>query len=79
MHGFNRNNRQVPLRTRSFWWAVNDVFNYVIFREGSKYHSLPPEERRGHIFESAEILRPWILAAFENGWITGKEAPWLRR
>ena len=69
MKWFKRKDYQIPLLTNSFWWAVNDVKNYVMFREGKNYEAIPPEERRGHVFESARILHLCIEEAYLNGCI----------
>jgi len=66
---FQRRRRQVPLLTNDFWWAVNDVKNHVLMRQRDQYFSLPPEEREGHVFESACLLHLWVDRFLDSGWI----------
>lgn len=70
---FKRRCRPIPLLTSDFWWAVNDVKNHVLMQQRDHYFSLPPEEREGHVFESARLLQHWVNLYLFGGEIEREE------
>jgi hypothetical protein len=51
---------------QGFWGAVESVVDYLFYEELRHFLDTPPEERKGHIFESVIVLSCCLNLAREE-------------
>ena len=50
-------------------WAKGNILMCNFLHRGIVPPRLPPEEREGHVFESARLLHLWVDRFLDSGWI----------